>query len=285
MNNIKNILFPTDFSENSQNALTFALEIASASGATLHIMHSIEEPYNFALMSEAPITTEVEKSLSQRVKKLFNNLEEDIFQNNKYEGLNIETCMQTGGALYTILEETKNRNIDLIVMGTKGRTGLEKILFGSTTAEIVQRSDVPVLAVPKEAEYDGFKQVIFTTNYEDGDIKALKYVTNFAELFDSNIKVFHSSLDNDFRTKVTFRGFMEVAKETVPFKSIDFDHDTTISFFEAISDKIINGEFSLIVMTRYEQSLSIFKKHQTKEMSSYTIVPLLVLPGNKLTNQ
>lgn len=274
LSNIKEILHPTDFSPAAKNAFIFAREIARSSGATLHIMHSIEEPYNFSPISEAP-------NLSQRVKKLLNELEEDISKDSKYKRLNIETCIQTGGALYAIFEEVKNRDIDLIVMGTKGRTGLKKIILGSTTAEVVQRSNVPVLAVPKEVEYDGFKQIIFTTDYQNGDIEALKFITNFTELFDSNITVFHSSVENNFKNKITFRGFMEVAKESIPFKSIDFGHDTTISFFEAISDKILNGDVSLLAMTRYKQSFSMF----TKKMSYYTTVPLLVLPGNELKYQ
>lgn len=279
MDTIKNILFPTDFSENSQNALQFALETAQASDATLHIMHSIEEPYDFA-----PMVQEVKKSLNQRVEKLFNSIIEEIKEKEKYEQINIETCLQTGRALYTILEETKGRNIDLIVMGAKGRTGLEKFFWGSTTAEIVQRSKVPVLAVPKEAEYKGFKQIVFTTDYQDGDLKALHFVTELAELFDSEIKIFHSSLKNNLKSKIMFRGFMELVKESIPYKRIDFDQDTTISFFEAVSNQILEGKISLLVMTRYQQSLSLLKKNQTKEMSYYTIVPLLVLPGQELIN-
>lgn len=274
VSNIKEILHPTDFSPAAKNALIFALEIARSSGATLHIMHSIEEPYNFYPISKAP-------NLSHRVKKILNEHEEDISKGSKYKELNIKTCIQTGGALYAIFKEVKNRNIDLIVMGTKGRTGLNKILLGSTTAEVIQRSNVPVLVVPKEAEYDGFKQIIFATDYQEGDIEALKFVSDFTELFNSNIKVFHSSLENNFKNKITFRGFMEVAKESIPFKNIDFGHHTTISFFEAISGKVFNGNISLLVMTRYKQSFSIF----TEKMSYYTTVPLLILPGNYLKDQ
>lgn len=273
MNKIKNILFPTDFSENTENALTFALEIARTYNATLHIMHSIEEPYDFA-----PMIKDIRETLDQRVKLLFDRLKNSIKEDEKYSSLDIKTYMQTGRAQFTILEESRERDIDLVVMGTKGRTGLEKFFFGSSTAEVIQHSHVPVLAVPKEAEYDGFKQIVFTTDYQDGDIEALKYTTDFADLFGSKIKVFHSSLENGFRAEIMFRGLIEVAKESIPYQDIDFDHDITNSFFDAISNQMLNGNISLLVMNRYEESLSIFKKHQTKEMSYYTIVPLLILP-------
>jgi len=279
MTDIKNVLFPTDFSEDSRNALNFALEIARVNGATLHIMHSIEEPYDFA-----PMVENIGNSLTQRVEKLFDNIVKDIKKDNKYGKIDINMQMQNGRALYTILEETRNQDIDMIVMGAKGRTGLEKLFFGSTSAEVIQRSKVPVLTVPKEASYDGFKKIIFATDYQKGDIKALQFVTELADQFDSEIKIFHSSLENDLKTDIMFRGFKEIVNEAISYRNIDFDHDTTLSFFDAILNRMTEDKVSLLVMTRYQQSLSLFKKKQSKEMSHYTVVPLLVLPGNKIAN-
>lgn len=279
MTAIKNILLPTDFSENSRNAREFALQTALKSGATLHIMHSIEEPYDFA-----PMIEEVKSSLSQRVKKLFDKMEKKIKKDGKYKDITIKTYIQTGRALYTILEESRSRDIDLIVMGAKGRTGLEKIFWGSTTAEVVERSKVPVLAVPKETSYNGFKQLVFASNYKDGDLEALQFVTGLAELFDSKINIFHSSDESDLKSEIMFRGFKEMVAENIDYTNIEFEVDESESFFDAITDKIENNNISLLAMVHYDESFPPFPKQESKEMSYYTEVPLLVLPGSELTN-
>lgn len=273
---INNILFPTDFSDNARNALNYALEIALHSGATLHIVHSIEEPYDFA-----PMVEEIKKTLGHRVQKLFDEMQSEIRQNSKYKEVNIKTYMQTGRALYVILDETRSRNMDLVVMGTKGRSGMEKILLGSTTAEVIQHSKVPVLAVPRKASFSGLKQILFATDFQDGDLEALEYVAELAGLFDAKLKVFHSSVENDLRSEILFRGFRELAAETVSYPHIKFEQDKTISFFEAVADQIEKDKISMLVMIRYNKPFSLFAKKHSKEMSYYIQVPLLVLPGEE----
>lgn len=276
MTPIKNILFPTDFSENSRNALNFALEIALKSGANLHIMHSIEEPYDFPSRIE-----DVKKSLSQGVKKLFDALEEDIRQDKKYEKIPIKTYIQTGKALYTILEETENQDVDLVIMGSKGRTGLEKMLWGSTTAQIVERSDVPVLAVPVESKYHDFNQIIFATDYNDGDLKALQFVVSLAGLFDSHITTFHSSAKNDLKSDIMFRGFKELVTEKIKYSKIEFEAARSESFFDAVINKTGKDNISLLTMVHYEKNFPPLPKQESKEMSYYSEVPLLVFPGKE----
>ncbi|WP_445664650.1 universal stress protein [Fodinibius sp. AD559] len=279
MTAINNILFATDFSENSYNARDFALETALNSGATLHIMHSIEEPYDFA-----PMIEEVKNSLNERVKKLFDTMMDEIKEDEKYEEITIETYIQTGRAIYTIMEEVKNQDIDLIVMGAKGRTGLGRFFWGSTTADVVQRSKVPVLAVPKESSYDGFQKVVFATDYNDGDLEALQFVTGLAELYDSKINIFHSSGKKDLKAEIMFRGFQEMVTEQNSYPNIEFEAAESESFFEAIINKIENDNISLLVMVHYDKSFPPLPKQESKEMSYYTEVPLLVLPGSEFIN-
>lgn len=271
---INSILFPTDFSDNARNALPLALEIANRTGATLHVLHSIEEPYDFAPMAE-----EIKKGVTGKVRKLLDKLTEEIKNDNAYTNLTVKTHIQTGRTTYAILEEADSIGIDLVVMGTKGRSGLEKVFFGSTTAAVIQQSKVPVLAIPEKSEVTDIKQILFATDYNDGDMEALKYMTVFAGLFDAGIKIFNASLDNDLKSEVMFRGFRELVKEKISYNKIEFDRDTTITFFEAVVDQIEEHKISMLVMIRYDKPFALFKKKQSKDMSYYTQVPLFVIPG------
>lgn len=270
---IKNVLYPTDFSDNARNALPFALEIVKHSDATLHLIHSIEEPYDFAPMAE-----EIMKGVTHKVQRLFDEMIEDIRKKKPYEAVNIKTHIRSGRPVYSILEESRELHIDLVVMGTQGRSGIQRVLFGSNSAEIVQQSKIPVLCIPQDASFKGFKEILFTTDYNDRDMEALTYVTEFGKLFDSKIKVFHASPDKSLKTEIMFRGFRELVRDKLSFPDISFEQDTSVSFFDAVADQIIKKKISLLVMIRYKKPLAILGKKHSKEMSYYSQAPLLVLP-------
>jgi len=276
MPTINNILFPTDFSENAKQALPYALEIAYQTGATIHLLHSIEEPYDFA-----PLAQEVKKSVSHKVDLLLQEILEDIQQQKKYAKLNIKTQIQSGRALYTILEEAQNVNSDLIIMGTRGRSGFEKIFLGNTTAEIIEHATIPVLAIPKESSTPNFERILFTTNYKDNDLKALQYVANFARLFESKITVFHAAMESDLQNEILFRGFRELISESIDYDKIEFEQAPSSDFVDTMNQKVKADTPSLVVMVRYEKPFSFFGKKHSKEMSYSVSRPLLVVPSNQ----
>lgn len=279
MNTLNHLLFPTDFSDNARKALPYALEIATRTGASLHILHSIEEPYDFA-----PMLDEIKKGVSRKVNRLFQEIIEEIKLQDRYSDIEIKTYIEYGRAIYSILDQARSLDIDLILMGTKGRSGIEKILFGSTTAEIIGRSNIPVFAIPKEAETPHFEQILFATEYNDGDLGALEFLTPLAELFKAEIKVFHSTRKNKLEEEIKFRGFRELVKEVIPYKKIRFEQAVTESFFEAIADEVEENNIELLVMKRYQKQMSLLDKRNTKDMSYYTSVPLLMIPAENLTS-
>ncbi|WP_138429872.1 universal stress protein [Fodinibius saliphilus] len=279
MRNIDHILLPTDFSTDARNALTFALEIAIQCGASIHLLHSIEEPYDIA-----PLIEKAKGALKRRVKQLFDDLLNNIKKEKRYQELEIYTDILTGPAMYTIIEETENRNFDLIVMGSKGRTGLEKVFLGSTTSEIIKQSDVPVLAIPKDSEYSPFKKMLFTTNYQDADLEGLQSITAFAAHFDATIDVFHITEDDNLRSTCLFRGFKEIATETISYGKLNFLQHTGSSFFEGMLSHLQKSPVDLVIMIHYQHAFSIFKKKHSQKMSDNITIPLLILAGNNLMN-
>ena len=270
---INNIIFPTDFSENAQNALIYALEIASHTGATLHILHSIEEPYDFAPMAE-----EIKTGVTSRVEQLLNEMVSEIEREDRFKEIQIQTYIQNGNVHYALMEEVQECNADLIVMGTRGRSGLKKMLFGSTTAEVVQHSEVPVLAVPMHATFSGLSHLLFVTDYHDNDLIALDYVTDLANAFDSKITIFHSALSDDLETEIKFRGFRELVRVSTDYKAIEFDQVKSIEFLEALANQLESNDFSMLVMIKYQKPVTLFENSQSVEMSFYSTIPLLVIP-------
>ncbi len=146
MADIKRILFATDFSDNSKYALTFAISFAQKYDAMLYILHVIQQPsYPLGMYAEISFDAmdKFSQSISDAVEKEMQALKEkDLKAYPKYE------CMIVHGTPFLeILRTAKEKNVELIVVGTHGRTGLDHVLFGSTAEKVVRRAPCPVLSV------------------------------------------------------------------------------------------------------------------------------------------
>lgn len=141
---IKKILFPTDFSEGSANALPYAVDLAKNYGAKLYMLHVI---YDIATASGLHVphvsVDEMYKELLASAKKELERFGADILKDLK----DIEYTIIRGIPYEEILKFAKENNIDLIVIGTHGRKGLDRVLFGSTAERVVRNSSCPVLTV------------------------------------------------------------------------------------------------------------------------------------------
>jgi nucleotide-binding universal stress UspA family protein len=120
------ILFPTDFSPASDAAGRIAREMAVQAGARLHVVHVVPPVTDPSLPAEN--LTRVAKSLG--------------------EGLTVETAVLSGWAGRNIVDYARDKRIDLIVLGTHGRTGISHAILGSVAETVVRLASCPVLTVP-----------------------------------------------------------------------------------------------------------------------------------------
>ncbi|MDZ7806439.1 MAG: universal stress protein [Gracilimonas sp.] len=273
---IKNILYPTDFSENAKHALPFALKLAKENNAKLHFLHSIEEPYDFA-----PMVENFKQNVTRKVEKLFEEIIEDIKEEKEYESLDVKSHLFEGRSVYSVLNATTEYDIDMVVMGTQGRSALERLFFGSTTSEVVQQSNVPVLVVPLHGEYTGFKKILFTSDYGPHDLNALKYVSKLASHHDSLLKIIHVTKKMDRKEDLMFRGLKDFVSENISYKKLKFELIESDDLLKTVNKEVNDHDFSLIVTVRYQNLFSVVGKKYSKEISQGTMAPLLVMPGIK----
>lgn len=271
---IKSILFPTDFSKNAKHAMPFALQLAKENNAHLHIIHSIEEPYDFA-----PMVEDIKQNVTRKVEKLFDEIIEDIKKQKAFENLKVKTHLFEGRSVNSVFNATSEYDIDLVVMGTQGRSALERLFFGSTTSEVVQQSTVPVLVVPPHCKFNGFKKILFTTDYGPSDLSALKFVSELASFHESSLKVIHVTKNIVEKENLLFRGLKDYVSENINYDKIKFELIQSDDLLETVRSEIDKHKFSLIVTVRYQNLFSVIGKKYSKEMSQDTRVPLLVMPG------
>jgi nucleotide-binding universal stress UspA family protein len=155
---IRIILLPTDFSECGNYALTYAASLARKFGASiicLHVVEPIVPTIGYSDMNAplpiADITDQLESSAKRELLK--------IGECEEFVGLKVEELIAHGEAAPEIVRVAKDRNVDLIVVSSHGRTGLGRILFGSTAEAVVRHASCPVLVVkPLQEEESSSKQ-------------------------------------------------------------------------------------------------------------------------------
>jgi nucleotide-binding universal stress UspA family protein len=141
---IKSILFPTDFSEGSVQALPYAVEFAKKYSAKLYILHVI---YDMAKGSGLYVPhvsmDQLYREIQDGAKKELDNFGVEALSGMK----NVERMVITGVPHHEIVEFANKNKIDIVVIGTHGRTGIDRLLFGSTAAQVVRNAPCPVLTV------------------------------------------------------------------------------------------------------------------------------------------
>ena len=143
---ISKILCPTDFSENSEHALKYALTIAILTNAELLLLHVVE-PFAYPQPTHLfePMVDEVQ--LTMKMQEAFQKRLDEMVSSLKNEHQMVTGKLVTGNAFLEIMQAARGGHQELIVMGTHGRTGLAHVLIGSVAEKVVREAPCPVLTV------------------------------------------------------------------------------------------------------------------------------------------
>ena len=148
MFNIKNILLPTDFSNISLSAASYAADIAKQYDAKIHLLYILEKtPPILAIRSLDLSEDKIIKSLEEEAKKSLENTAEKVRKSFIGENLKMETVLRKGLDYVEINKYSEENSIDLIVIATHGRTGLLHTLLGSVAEKVIRYAKRPVLVI------------------------------------------------------------------------------------------------------------------------------------------
>lgn len=137
--NAKNIVLATDFSDYASDAMRYAVSIARDTGATVHLVHAVEDPPHSAdrgfggFQAEAEVESDAEKTLAEI--KLPD------------ENIPVVRKLLHGAPDVEIVQYAKEVEADMVVLGTHGHTGLMRVLLGSVAESVVRKAHCPVLTV------------------------------------------------------------------------------------------------------------------------------------------
>lgn len=245
---MKKIIVPIDFSDQSKYALDFAVEVAKKGGMEILAINIIEGPHahTFNTMADGMANvTEDEFFLKQLYDKTEENLAELIAQ-EKYSGVVISKKVEIGNPYKSISHAIADQSADLVVMGTKGISGLDEVLIGSNTEKVVRYSHCPVITVKSPVNLNEFKNIVFATNLQEdqtdviNELKKLQLLTgaqlHLVKVNTPNNFITQRKIESDFADYIAKHGLTNVDKAIY---SDNTEEDGILSYAEDIEADLI----------------------------------------------
>ncbi|MEY3053353.1 MAG: hypothetical protein RLY31_3138 [Bacteroidota bacterium] len=264
------ILFPTDFSSASENALRTAAWLAQDLSARIDILHVYHLPFMDASNVPADylddMLSEKERLVYQRLEELAAGVEREVLGSLKaVYGLFIPEEIQ---------DQVKKEGYDLIVMGTRGENhrALEKTI-GSITTHTMMAASCPVLAVPEEFECTPLRRFAFATDFEPGDEPAVRQLQAIAAKLQADVHFVH------VETKPSIGPAKSVIRlEHYPFRDADFSIINDVDILKGLDTFIRNRKIDVLSLYIPHRRLweRLFHNSFSKKMTFHTRIPLLV---------
>jgi len=267
---MKKILVPTDFSPVAENALNYAIEIAARFSSEILLYHvysfhrRVDYDRNFS-EDEQPYVKNLENKMKIAKSQATDKADK--------KGVSIQTIVEENNVLYLFRNKVEKHNVDLVVMGTKGQTGMDRVIFGSVAVTALESATAPVLVVPPEYHFSKIERVALATDLNGVSKIVLSILEEFILKFSSNLTVLSILSEGSERI---------LEKEELKFDGIETQYEEvemSTGINESINDFVEAHSFDLICMIRRDKGFleSIFKKSITKAQVYQTKIPLLVL--------
>lgn len=278
---MKNILLPTDFSENSWNAIRYALSFFEKQPCNFYVLHVSALNYNMA--SDVPhLTTQdaIEdffiKPAKRKLRGVLERISTEVPSNKNHKFFTLTDYNFFIESIRTHVDQYK---IDFIVMGTKGASGLKKIIIGSNTGDVITKVKCTTLAIPENATFKEPDEIAFLTDFSISyDIEVLHPLTEILEQQKAALKILHikknsADLDN---TQNKNKGLLEDY-----FNHLDYD-------FHFVTSKKIEDALQCFVESRHIDMVcmvaknlnyfqQIFYHNKVEAISYHTEIPFLVV--------
>lgn len=230
---MKKILVPTDFSEHAEYALKVAAELAKKHDSEIYLMHMLEIP-----LQEIDGLSNSQSDLPEAMffMKLAHKQFERVMSQDYLEGIIIHETVKSDISFSEINDACKEHNIDLIIMGSHGTSGLKEVFVGSNAEKVVRTSDVPVLVIKnKHSDFD-ITNFVFASDFKKDNKQTYKKAVNFAKSFDANVHLLMVNTANNFTST-------SVSKKRIEdfIKDVDFNN-YTINIYndETVEQGILN---------------------------------------------
>ena len=288
----KKILIPIDFSDYSMRACDIGFEYAKIIGAEVMLFHAYYSAFTPSPLFYHEIGQErhdnesaikaydrVQKDIKEMTSVIDNKISADELPEVKYDYI-----IREGLPEDEIIAYAKTYRPMLIVMGTRGKNRKKLDLIGSVTAEIIEVTKAPLLAIPEDISFGNLKEaknVAFATSFNRQDIVAFELFMKLMGNYKLNIQLFNVSISKNESNEIRLIGVCEYLKKHYPDIEIDFTVLNDGDLLDAIDVFVSEKQIDIIALTTHRRSMitRIFNQSIASRMLFHSNTALLVIPN------
>jgi nucleotide-binding universal stress UspA family protein len=276
----RKILLPTDFSRNAWGAIAYAVDLFRNEGCDFYILNV----YNFTgYAMDNIIVSQPNNEYAEAIREKSMKGLEKILQRLSFrdEGSNhaYYTISKNDNLLDAIREIVALKDIDLVIMGTKGDTDAINVTFGSNTVMIMEKvRSCPVLAIPPDTVYEDPSEIVFPTSYKTHFKKReLSYLIHIARITNAPVRILH--VENEKELDETQKNFKKLLGECFEDIEHSFHNLEKNDISEAIELFVQSRESGMVAFINKKHTFfgSIFSRPLVKDLGTHSKVPVLAL--------
>jgi len=272
---MKRILVPIDFSDQAKYASKVAASIARKTNSEIILLHMFDIPADVIDPASSSNLQGGAQNIyyMKGIKREFAKFMALPF----FEGLNVIESVRFHKAFEGVIEESKEKDVDLIVMGSHGTSGLKEMLVGSNTEKVVRLSDIPVLVIKQDVEDFEVNNMVYASDLGDDSKKSFQNIIDYAKLFDAKLHLLYINTIHNF---VSTR----VLNEKIAAFTKDFDlnnHSVNVYSDTTIEEGILNfsSEISadVIAINTHNRSglYQLFSDNIGKDLANHALRPVI----------
>ncbi|SEB74183.1 Nucleotide-binding universal stress protein, UspA family [Tenacibaculum sp. MAR_2009_124] len=240
---MRKIIIPIDFSTYSENALKSAAFLAKKNNAELIAVHMLELSHAIASQSESYLQEQT-LFLYKLTEKKF----EDFLKADYLSGIKVTPIIKHFKIFSELDDLAKEENADLIIMGSKGTSGMKEIFIGSNTEKVIRHSKVPVIIIKEEAIKKDIKNALFACDFSNNDIEPYLEAKKLFNAINCSLKLVY------------------VITPTSKFKSTGEIKDRIKKFMEEVGEEASEIRDNVAIITDYSVEEGIFYFAKTSEV-------------------
>ncbi len=276
---MKTILLPTDFSINSINAIDYAVELFKDIECRFYLLN-VQKASAFisddmmTVSSSATIYNTIVDAAKKSISNIISKIE-NKYHNKKHRFVSV---VDYDNFIDAINQVSSKYHVDLIVMGTRGASGLGKVIFGSNTVRVIQRCNMPVLAIPDNCKFNGINKIVFATS------NSKQFDTNELEALEQIIALGHSELDILHladQHHLAYNAYDNMEFFNTHFNEAKHEFIDTISheMFSAVHKYIEDHNIKLLAIMNKKHSFleRLFIRHNVETFAFDIDIPFLVM--------
>ncbi|MCF4101114.1 universal stress protein [Gillisia sp. M10.2A] len=276
----KKILLPTDFSDNAWNAIKYATALYKNVECQFYVLNAFTTTYFTTDSMLIPEPGEKFYDIAQEKSERFLKIMVDKLNEENKDYKHIFTAVsQYNSPVEAIKEVVDEKDIELVVMGTKGETDSKNTIYGSITVSVMEKvRNSPVLMIPGDVTYKKLNEVVFPTSYKTPFKKReLNFLVEIVKITKAPIRIFHINKENALSERqINNKYLLEECLEDVIFTFHWMDHEDVI---EGLHEFVQKRESDMIVFINKKHAFfgSIFTRPMVKVLGYNSHIPVLVL--------